>query len=393
MGISIGLVGLGAFGSSFADMFMAHPLTDRVGLCDREPDRIAQFAEKESWKASGKFHPDDTYETLDDICRSDLDALVIITQHWLHAPQSVQAMESGKHVYCAVPLLCVPDADEILEWCDRVVRTTERTGQHFMYGETTYYRPEATYCRRRAAEGAFGAFVYAEGEYFHPFDSGGLREVWQRRTSSTIGKQYFELMEKYRQRGVKNGPMHYPTHSTGGPICVMNAHPTKVCCWGHGPVTDDPYFRSTTLEMFSNETALFHMSNGATMRISEYRELGFTSRETFRVYGTEGSFEHMRWYDKKGPTQLTVEQMRDKLPEEVEKAFAAARPDKDVYGGHGGSHAFLVHEFVDAVANDRTPACSAWDGARYMAAGAVAHKSALRDGELLDVPDWGDGKK
>jgi hypothetical protein len=37
MGISLGLVGLGSFGSSFARLFKNHPLVDRIGLCDLEP--------------------------------------------------------------------------------------------------------------------------------------------------------------------------------------------------------------------------------------------------------------------------------------------------------------------------------------------------------------------
>jgi len=49
-----------------------------------------------------------------------------------------------------------------------------------------------------------------------------------------------------------------------------------------------------------------------------------------------------------------------------------------------------VHEFVDAIAHGRLPAISAWDAVRYTAMGAMAHASALRDGERLDVPDWGD---
>ena len=76
MGISLGLVGLGSFGSTFADLFMSHPLVDRVALCDQEPERIARFARKDSWQ--GKFKPSDAYESLDDICRSSVDALVII---------------------------------------------------------------------------------------------------------------------------------------------------------------------------------------------------------------------------------------------------------------------------------------------------------------------------
>ena len=51
---------------------------------------------------------------------------------------------------------------------------------------------------------------------------------------------------------------------------------------------------------------------------------------------------------------------------------------------HGGSHAYLVHEFVDAIAHDRIPAINVWEAAR-----AMAHKSALAGGVVMDVLDWG----
>ena len=395
MGVSLGLVGLGSFGSAFARLFKAHPLVDRIGLCDREPDRVRKFADDPFF--ADKFAPADAYDSLDAICDSDLDALVIITQHWLHTPQAVQAMEAGKHVYSAVPLLSVPDSDEILDWCDRLIETVRRTGRHYMYGETTYYRPEAMYCRRRAAEGAFGDFVHAEGDYLHDVDSpySNLREVKRSRLASAAGGEWAEKLKDYQARGIQDGPMHYPTHSTAGPICVMDAHMTRVCAWGYRNRTDDPYFHAGEADpagRFSNETALFQMSNGATCRIREYREIGYPGDECFRIFGTNGSFRESTWYNKTHDTMaLSADDMRDPLPPEVFEAFAAAGGGKsDVYGGHGGSHAYLVHEFVDALAADRTPVINAFQAVRYTAPGAVAHKSALRDGEILDVPDWGD---
>jgi len=396
VGISLGLVGLGAFGSSFAESFKNHPAVDRIALCDRVPERIKEFADRESFR--DKFDPADAYDSLDDLLKSDVDAVVIITQHWLHTPQAIQALEAGKHVYSAVPVLSVPDSDEILECCDKLVKTVEKTGLHYMYGETTFYRPQAMFCRRKAAEGAFGHFVYAEGEYFHDVDH-GLREVKSRREGSVAGKEYQAKKAEYKARGVVGGPMHYPTHSTGGPISVMNAHMVKVACWGQAPRVHLDHLVDGE---FANETALFLMSNGATCRISEYREIGFRGREIFRVYGTHGSFEHDKWIDKNSTTDVTLDEMRDPLPDDVIRAFTgqtdttaelSEQERKDFLGGHGGSHAYLVHEFCDAIANDRTPAITAWDAARYTAAGAVAHKSALRGGELLDVPDWGDPPK
>jgi len=383
MGISLGLVGLGSFGAAFVDLFAAHPLVDRMALCDREPDRVAEFAKRPALQ--GKLRTADLYTSFEDICRSDLDALAIITQPWLHAPQAVQAMQHGKHVYSAVPIVSLPDGDEILEWCNRLVETVQQTGQHYMLGETTCYRPQTMYCRRQAAAGAFGNFVYAEGEYLHDVDSpsSNLREVQRRRLASQAGREWAAQMSGGGHYG---GPMHYPTHSTGGPIFVMGAHALKVSAWGYQPPTPDEYFHGE----FSNETALFYMSNGATMRICEFRQVGHVNSEIFRLFGTDGTFRENSWVDKEKSTPLTVAEMRDPLPAEVAAAFQSVSKTSDFYGGHGGSHAYLAHEFVDAVAHGRTPAINVWEAVRYMAAGVMAHKSALRDGELLAVPDWGD---
>ena len=392
MGISIGIVGLGSFGSSFADLFMSHPLVDRIALCDREPERIARFATDERWRA--KFHPRDAYASLDEICASDIDALALFTQPWLHAPQAVQAMEAGKHVYSAVPIVMLPDGDEILDWCARLVETVERTGQNYMLGETTFYRSEAIYCRRRAAEGAFGDFVYSEGEYLHDVDSVGsnLRQVQAHRLASQAGQEWLTVRDAYKDKGILTGPMHYPTHSTGGPMSVMNAHARKVCAWGYQNRTGESYFDENGYR-FSNETALFYMSNGSTMRICELREIGHRGREIFRVYGTQGSFENDHWCNKEGSTHLTAEQMREPLPPEIEEAFRSVSRTSEIYGGHGGSHPYLVHEFVEAAAQERQPAIDVWSAVRYMAAGVIAHKSAMKDGEIMSIPDWGDGPK
>ncbi len=414
MGISIGLVGLGAFGSSFAPLFKNHPLVDRVGLCDREPALLKRFASDPFY--SDKLSAADCYASLDDICRADFDALVIITQPWLHAPQCIQAMESGKHVYSAVPVISIPDDDEILEWCDKLVETVGRTGRHYMLGETTYYHPQSMFCRRKARAGAFGEFVYAEGEYMHDVDAQtNLRRVHHSRTSSSSGKEWLAVSDAYRDRGVRGGPMHYPTHSVSGPVCVMQTHAVKVNAYGSANRTNDPFFAH---DAFSNEMALFKMNNGAVVRIIEAREMPGTvgqDAETFRVFGTRGGFSENRWFTVERPdfarielaalpkphtVSLTPAEMFDPLPPEVQHAFKQAmhqgKDESELLSidftpkGHGGSHPYLVHEFVDAIAHDRVPAINVWEAVRYMAMGVAAHQSALNDGETVTVADWGD---
>lgn len=403
MGISIGLVGLGQFGQAFADLFHSHPLVDRVALCDREIERMEAITTRPGWDR--KFNRRDMYETLEDLLKSDVDAVAVITQPWLHAPQCLQVMESGKHVYSAVPVLCVPDGDEMLEACHQIIETSKRTGCYYMLGETTYYRPEAMFCRRKADEKAFGHFVYAEGEYFHDVDAEcNLREVNRHRLASKAGEEWLQVSEKYRKAGIKSGPMHYPTHSVSGPVSVMNARAVKVTAYGYANRNEDPYFKQ---EPFSNELALFHMENGANVRICEFRELAgaFHSEETFRVIGTSGVYNERTWKEnfRTEPftakplevTRLTDKEMRDPLPQEVALAFKRISEPEAVDHtdftpeGHGGSHPYLVHEFVESVAHNRQPAINIWEAARYMAMGVMAHKSAQKDGETLEVPDFG----
>ena len=304
-------------------------------------------------------------------------------------------MESGKHVYSAVPIVTIPDGDEILDWCAKLIDTSVSTGQNYMLGETTYYRPQTMYCRRKAAEGAFGQFVYAEGEYYHDVDH-GLREVKARREGSRTGKAWLKTLEE-KYSGVMAGPMHYPTHSTSGPVCVMNAHAVKVSAFPFFSTTRDDWHGDAP----ANETALFKMSNNAHVRICEYREIGLRGREIFRVYGNEASFENDTWETKYDTEEVSLDQMRDPLPDEVVEAFSAEhfagidraalseQERKDFLGGHGGSHAHLVHEFVSAIVENRQPVINIWEASRYMVMGVMAHKSALRDGEALDVPDFG----
>jgi predicted dehydrogenase len=360
MSISVGIVGLGMFGPQFVRLYQMHPDVHRLALCDLHADRVARWA-RECGIA-------ETYSSLDDICKSDLDALVLITQPWLHASQAIQAMEAGKHVYTAVP------AAQSLDECDALVRAVERTGMTYMNGETSYFRAEAAFCRQKADEGAFGEFVHAEAQYFHDM-SHGLYDVSRNRWGDQWGPD--------KTGGV---PMHYPTHSTCYVVSIMRAHMTAVSAWGYRYPNDD-WFREDTIHRcaFSNEVGLFLLSNGATARIAEFRRVGYPGCErASAIYGTEASFEQNGagtvWTTKNSVERIEPTQHHEPLPE----------PLSEHLGGHGGSHAYLVHEFVDSVNRRRLPRINVWEAVRYVAPGLVAHESADRDGERLRIPDWGD---
>ncbi len=363
MGISVGMVGLGAFGMAFVPLFKKHPDVERLALCDVVPERVEEAAKK--------FGVAETYGSLEEICKTDLQTLVIITQHWMHAEQCIQAMKAGKHVYSAVP------AAVTLEECERLVETVKRTGQIYMNGETTYYRPDAVFCRRKAAERAFGQIVYCQAEYMNDM-SHGLYEMMRRRWGKAFGRD-------------KTGdvPFHYATHSMAFPVSVTGAHMTEVSAMGYAMPGDD-WFRLGTIHknVYSNEVGLFRMSNGAMARISEFRRVGHPGCERVSaIYGTEAGFEQnvesAVWTTMKGFGVVHPTKQHSPLPETLANDL----------GGSGGSHAYLVHEFVDSVNRNRQPATNVWEAVRYCAPGIVAHQSVLKGGELMKIPDWGDAPK
>lgn len=382
MGVSVAVVGCGQFANGFIGLFRDHPLVGKVVLCDTREDRLQTALECFSLKEG--------YRSFDAVCASDVDAVVVMTQPWLHAPQCIQAMESGKHAWSAVPLISLPDGGEMLDWCDRIVETSRRTGIHYFLAETSWYHPSTMFCRRKVAEGVFGELVHADVKYAHDYNWPGnshLVEIAKRRWGS-----------QWDMSKSGSTPMHYPTHSLGGILGVVDARVTKVSCIGHVHRGDE-WFRPDTIyaNPFSNQVALAQLSNGMTVRFAELRRTGSRNFEGIeQLVGTEAHFAQiersraawtLRHTDE--PELLPLNKMRDPLPAEVLSALKEGG-DASAYGGHQGSHVYLVHEFVDAIANNRAPVIDACRAAALLAPGVIAHKSAQRDGEWLDVPNWCD---
>lgn len=402
MGISVGFVGLGQFARYFTPLFLHHPQVDRIALCDLEASRVREYFDALGGDGA-KLSERDCFESLEDMLSTDLDAVVVITQQWLHSKHALQVLEAGKSVWSAVPVLQVAELDEILEDCRKLIDTVLRTGKHYFLGETSMFRPESMFCQRKAREGEFGAFVYAQGEYSHSFDSPGcdLRDVMKQRLSGKAGQAKWEQVSAGPAGKPGKGPILYGTHSLSGPLSIMNTRALKVSCFGQKPITDDPFFEQTG-ETFSNETALFLLDNGATLRISEHRETAGEG-DKYAITGTAAAYtEHGRWRDFRDSSKSfkpTNAEMQDPLPDDLLDIYFELRNrkrdpgDRDiaaVFGEHGGAHPFMVHDFVSSVIEDRMPLVSIWDAAKYEAAAVTAHRSALREGECLEVPDFGD---
>ena len=390
--IKVGIIGGGSFGTAFTGLFRAHPNVRDVALAEVMPERRAEVA--------ARHGIGETYGSVEEICASDVDAVAIFTQRHLHGPQAIAALEAGKHVYCAVPL--APSLEEI----DRIVALVTQTGLTYMTGETSYYYPSALYCRARWRAGDFGDFVYGEGEYLHDM-SHGFYDAFRH----SGGDEW--------KRVAGFPPMYYPTHSTSMIVSVTGARLTHVSCLGYVDRSDDGVFGTGNNlwdNPYSNQTALFRTSDGGMCRINEFRRIGVRDGNSVRtsLYGTLGAYEEqgkaLRWTTLEGgstdlgealacgrratdrPRALTGGEQEDFFSG-VSSVHPVERLPREFAGlpnGHYGSHQFLVDDFLRAVVQDRLPPNHVWAATRYTVGGLIAHESALRDGELLPIPDFGD---
>jgi predicted dehydrogenase len=381
--LKVGVVGSTGFASAFIPLFKAHPLVRGVVVCDLVPERREAAAARHGVR--------ETSPSLDALLATDVDAVAIITQPWLHGPQALQALRAGKDVYCAVPI--ARSVDEVAA----VVRAVEETGRVYMTGETSYYYPSALYCRERFREGDFGRVVYGEGEYYHDWEH-GLYAVQRTRGG-----------ERWREHAGAP-PMYYPTHSMSMIVSVTGAHATHVSC--HGVVdqrTDDGVYgegANVYGNVFSNQSALFTMSDGSAARINEFRRVGHPGTVRLTLFGTEGCFEQnfagAVWLtrDRNAAQRLDetlavggVKNAGDEFAG-VSAVHPVQRLPREFAGlpnGHLGSHQFLVDDFVRACVEGAQPPNNVWMAARYCVPGLIAHESARQGGVLLEVPDFGPG--
>jgi predicted dehydrogenase len=427
MKLKIGILGAGKFGSCFVPVFQKHPDVEDVYLADINKQRLAEKS-----KALGVKK---TFNSLDELCASDCNCIAIFTQRWQHAPQAVQALKAGKHVYSAVP------AAVTLAEIDELVNTVKQTGMIYMLGETSYYRPQSIYCRKRFAAGDFGEFVYGEGQYHHDM--------------SHFYASYMHSNGDNWKSFASFPPMLYATHSTAFVLGVTFRRMTKVSCFGFKDDHADGIFNkeiSRWQNEHSNQSALFRTSDGGAARVNEFRRVGsgsdgrrvrssqtgmeitgdgrmsiagtlasyneqegssvYTHLDIHENYRKNGEIDYARTNELVGVPCEDVSDIRNfdgiEITEEnlgnfprrcIGKKFQGLSKVQpfhelpaefmDVPNGHAGTNVFLVNDFVRCVRDNKLPQNNVWQAARYNAPGIVALESARKDGELLKIPDFG----
>lgn len=339
--VRVGIVGYGVCGFGAAFGFQDHPNVEVVAVADLNPEARAKLAEA---CRCGK-----TFESAEAMLQDDIvEAVFIATDAPSHARLSIAALRSGKHVASTVPAVFGSLDDAQALNC-----AVKETGLKYMMFETSCFHVAVHSMRQMYQAGDLGRIIYAEGEYYHYFA---------------------EPMAAYGHWRTGLVPQWYPTHAMAYYVGVTDGSFTEVSCAGvRSELEQFKPENNRYANPFGTEIALLRTGDGAAARMVVSWDTPGSGGEQGRIRAENGSFDRV---------------FRSVKGEEAAPVARPPLPPRMARGDHGGSHGYLTDEFIEAILLDRTPLVHVAQALNMTVAGIVAHQSALRDGELMKIPQF-----
>ena len=341
--IKVGIAGYGLckFGAAF--FYQNHPNVEVIAATDLDPGRCAGLA-----KAVGASK---TYPSCEEMIKDKrIEAIYIATDAPSHARLAIMALNHGIHVCSAVPAVFGFEAEGEAEALFNAVKSS---GMKYMMNETSTLHADLYAKRMQYQAGALGKVMYSEGEYYHDFGHGL--------------PGYNPKNGKIDRMGWRRGlvPMWYPTHSAAYYTSITGGRFTEVSCLGTPSLYEEFQKENNGYQNpFGTEVAMYRTSEGGISRMAVSWDMKDAHGEKGRVYGQQS-------YKKSG-----IRGERPPLPPTVSG------------GGHGGSHGHLTNNFIESILLDKEPIVGIGDALNMTLSGVIAHKSALKGGEWMKIPQY-----
>lgn len=127
--LRVGIVGVGSIADLHAKGYEADPRAEIVAVCDRDEDLAIRRAL--DWGAHAYYT---NYQEM--LQNPKIDAIEILTPHYLHGPQVIDALRAGKHVSVERPIaLSIEEANQVVQTARQVGKVIQ------VYEPCLFYKP------------------------------------------------------------------------------------------------------------------------------------------------------------------------------------------------------------------------------------------------------------
>ena len=140
--IKVALAGAGAFGTKHLDAIALIDGVEAVSVIGRDMDKTRAVAAR-----YGIQHVTDNLA--DSLALAEVDAVILCTPTQMHASQTLQCLQAGKHVQVEIPLA------DTLAGAEQVAALAATSGLVAMVGHTRRFNPSHQYVHQQIAAGKF----------------------------------------------------------------------------------------------------------------------------------------------------------------------------------------------------------------------------------------------
>lgn len=355
--IGVGIIGSGQIVlANHIPGFALCPDTKVVALCDSNPATLER-AQRQTGIAAGYA------DWRDLIGRDDVDAVVIATPNYLHAPIALAAIAAGKHVMCEKPIaMNLPEALEMYH-------AAERAGVRHMTAFTYRFVPAMRYMDHLVHSGAVGRPYHFRAQRFQDW---GTRNLGWRQVKKLAGAGELGDMLSHR---IDYG------HLLVGRVDRLVADLRRFVDERDGQPSDVDDWVAILCEYEQEVTGVLESTKLATGRGE-----GHYGQDVAEVNGSEGSIV----YSTQKPLELRIGKRGDKdvqtvaVPREWRVVPGSPR-DPDAGDPLASFRYDQDFEFIDAIRSNRPCRPSFREGAQAQAVMDAALESAGQK-RWVDVP-------
>lgn len=356
--IRVGVIGVGSRGQWIMQRMLRVSGVRITALCDIYEPRFA-----EGRKIAGEDTPVYTdYRRLLDEEGAELDVILVASPLRFHAEHVIAALEAGCHVYGEKAMAFTVNG------CDRVVKTVQRTGQHFQIGHQYRYVPWSQQAMQRIHDGEIGRITHVYA-YWHRNNN------WRRPVPDQAPPQLseFDSLEE-----LINWRMYL--EYSRGLLAELGSHQIDLANWAFGAQPEAVTGSGGIVtyddgrETYDNVQVIFDYPEGRRLTFSSLLNNHKTGYQV-HIVGTGGTvvltLQGATFYYEPDRPNSAVPEDRSAVPDSIVErgitsgATLATEGDMPYRGpgyavkvgqeAEGGPDLHAVQSFFDALRNDERP--------------------------------------